>query len=131
MNLRTAVSLLPTAVAMDSLGARNSTARRRPDSTGAPGRHAAGCDVEDVRPARRRLGVYEPAVRRWEALTRPAPDPLDEWGRLNHWFVEWMMGFPEGWVCGHVKRKDALRLLGNAVVSQQAVLALSLLLSDG
>lgn len=37
------------------------------------------------------------------------------------------MGFPEGWVCDHVKRRDALRLLGNAVVPQQAALALGLL----
>lgn len=41
------------------------------------------------------------------------------------------MGFPEGWVCDHVKRRDALRLLGNAVVPQQAALALGLLLGIG
>lgn len=44
-------------------------------------------------------------------------------------FVEWMMGFPDGWV-GDAKRTHALRMLGNAVVPQQAALALSLLTND-
>ncbi len=39
-------------------------------------------------------------------------------------FVEWMMGFPTGWVDG-LTRTAALRCLGNAVVAQQGVLALS------
>lgn len=34
-------------------------------------------------------------------------------------FVEWMMGFPEGWVDG-LSRTAALRCLGNAVVPQVA-----------
>ncbi len=38
-------------------------------------------------------------------------------------FVEWMMGFPEGWVDG-LTRTAALRCLGNAVVPQQGVMAL-------
>lgn len=41
-------------------------------------------------------------------------------------FVEWMMGFPEGWVDG-TKRTHALRMLGNAVVPQQGELAIRLL----
>lgn len=41
-------------------------------------------------------------------------------------FVEWMMGFPEGWV-GGVSRTQALKMLGNAVVPKQAALAWSLL----
>lgn len=41
-------------------------------------------------------------------------------------FVEWMMGFPEGWVAD-LSREDALKALGNAVVPQQAAYALSLL----
>lgn len=36
------------------------------------------------------------------------------------------MGFPEGWVAG-VSRTQALKMLGNAVVPQQAMLALELL----
>lgn len=39
-------------------------------------------------------------------------------------FVEWMQGFPEGWVDG-LTRTAALRCLGNAVVPQQGTLALS------
>jgi DNA (cytosine-5)-methyltransferase 1 len=72
-------------------------------------------------------GRYEPAVRRWEHLTRPAPSPVDDRGRLNPPFVEWMMGLPEGHVTDHVSRTAALRMLGNGVVPQQAFLALSLL----
>lgn len=41
-------------------------------------------------------------------------------------FVEWMMGFPAGWVHG-AKRTHALRMLGNAVVPQQGALAVRLL----
>lgn len=72
-------------------------------------------------------GVYEAAVRQWEYLSgRPAPRPTDDRGRLSPAFVEWMMGFPEGWVAG-VSRTQALKMLGNAVVPQQAMLALELL----
>lgn len=41
-------------------------------------------------------------------------------------FVEWMMGFPPGWVDG-AKRTHALRMLGNAVVPQQGAAALRML----
>jgi DNA (cytosine-5)-methyltransferase 1 len=58
-------------------------------------------------------GPYAAAVSRWAALTRPAPPPTDN-GRLSPQFVEWMMGFPEGWVDG-LPRSAALRVLGNAV----------------
>jgi len=34
-------------------------------------------------------------------------------------FVEWMMGFPEGWTAG-VRRTHRLRMLGNAVQVQCA-----------
>jgi DNA (cytosine-5)-methyltransferase 1 len=48
---------------------------------------------------------------------------------MNPSFVEWMMGLPAGWVtdCG-VSRTQALKILGNGVVPQQALLALQLLL---
>ena len=46
-------------------------------------------------------GQYESAIRRWEQLLgRPAPRPTDDEGRLEPTFVEWMMGYPEGWVDG-------------------------------
>lgn len=48
--------------------------------------------------------------------------------RLNPVFVEWMMGLPEGWVTGHgLSDSQALKLLGNGVVPQQALLAYQLL----
>jgi DNA (cytosine-5)-methyltransferase 1 len=69
-------------------------------------------------------GDYGPAVDRWtRVLGRPAPAPADNKGRLNVDFVEWMMGFDEGWVDG-LSRTAALKCLGNAVVQQQAKFAL-------
>ncbi len=66
-------------------------------------------------------GGYEPAIRRWEGvLGRPAPDPVDERGRLSAVFTEWMMGMDEGWVTDLLPRSPALRALGNAVVPQAA-----------
>jgi DNA (cytosine-5)-methyltransferase 1 len=71
-------------------------------------------------------GEYEPAIRRWEGITRPAPDPQNN-GHLNSTFVEWMMGYPEGWTQGF--RKSArLRMLGNAVVPQCASAAFARLI---
>lgn len=59
-------------------------------------------------------GLYLPAVTRWEeTFGRPAPRPADA-GRLRPEFVEWMMGFDEGWTEG-VARMNRLRCLGNAV----------------
>lgn len=76
-------------------------------------------------------GDYTAAIERWETiLGRPAPAPLDERGRLSPTFVEWMMGMPEGWTEG-LTRTAALRCLGNAVVPQQALLALSELVGQG
>ena len=57
-------------------------------------------------------------------MTRPAPHPVDEKGRLAPPFVEWMMGFPPGWTDG-MTRTQALKALGNAVVPQQAIAAVA------
>jgi hypothetical protein len=81
-------------------------------------------------------GKFEPAIRRWEQLTRPAPAPTkpdekDGKHRLSSAFTEWMMGLPDGWVTGHgLKRNDELKMCGNGVVPQQAELALRYLLGQ-
>jgi hypothetical protein len=62
-------------------------------------------------------GVYAGAVERWEELTRVAPRPTDDRGRLSPWFVEWMLGFPDGWTDG-ASRTQRLKMLGNAVQVQ-------------
>lgn len=75
-----------------------------------------------------RWGHYAPAIARWEhTLRRPAPNPTVD-SRLNPAFVEWMMGLPPGWVTGcGLSRNNALRVLGNGVVPQQAAYALATL----
>jgi DNA (cytosine-5)-methyltransferase 1 len=56
------------------------------------------------------------------------PDPLDEDGKLNSKFVEYMMGLPAGWVTDiDLSRTQQLKILGNGVVPQQAYYALELL----
>lgn len=78
-----------------------------------------------------------PAVRRWEALTRPAPAPTDTTGkngqpRLSPAFVEWMQGLPLGHVTDPaigLTRNEQLKALGNGVVPQQAALATRLWLA--
>ena len=71
-----------------------------------------------------RFGRYAEAVHRWETiLNRPAPNPTED-GRLNPPFVEWMMGYPAGWVTDTLtNRRQALHALGNAVVPQSAAAA--------
>jgi DNA (cytosine-5)-methyltransferase 1 len=83
-------------------------------------------------------GKFEPAIRRWEKITRKAPAPTKPDGkdgahRLSAEFTEWMMGLSEGWVTAPdlgLKRNDQLKACGNGVVPQQAELALRMLL-DG
>jgi hypothetical protein len=83
-------------------------------------------------------GKFEPAIRRWEELNRPAPSPTKPDGkdgnhRLSAEFTEWMMGLPAGWVTAEeigLKRNDQLKACGNGVVPQQAEMALKILLQD-
>jgi DNA (cytosine-5)-methyltransferase 1 len=62
-------------------------------------------------------------------LTRPAPVPTDEGGRLRADFVEWMQGLAPGWVTATpgLGRPAQLTALGNGVVPQQAKRAMELL----
>lgn len=79
-------------------------------------------------------GKYEPAIRRWEQLARPAPSPTEPNTRGNPRlaapFPEWMMGWPAGWVTQvpGISRNDQLRIIGNGVCPQQAIAALYWLL---
>lgn len=87
-------------------------------------------------PARRSISgsfsKYEQAIKHWEqVIGRRSPQPTNDF-RLNHWFVEWMMGLPPGWVCGEelgISRTACLKMLGNGVIPQQAAVAISTLLS--
>lgn len=81
-------------------------------------------------------GAYETAIRRWErTLGRPAPAPTERntrgGQRLSPAFVEWLMGWPAGWVTDvpNVSRNDQLKICGNGVVPQQAAHALRALLT--
>ncbi|WP_344733024.1 hypothetical protein [Nocardioides fonticola] len=139
--------LLPTPTAMDRAGA---VADRREESGHGPmlrdvpfllptpttepdtgNGHARNLGAE-VKPAA--WGDYAGAVRRWEALTRPAPSPTEIGPkgapRLSARFSEWMMGVPAGWITDvpGITRNEALKLAGNGVVPQQAEAALRILL---
>ena len=77
-------------------------------------------------------GEYEPVVRRWEAITRPAPAPTLPDGkngnhRLAAVFPEWMMGYAAGWVTDVIGRNPAIKACGNGVVPQQAYAGLGVL----
>ncbi len=73
---------------------------------------------------------FEPPIRRWELTTGwTAPSPLID-NHLNPLFCEWAMSLPPGWVTDLITaRDDRFRLIGNAVVPQQAALALHSLAS--
>jgi hypothetical protein len=80
-------------------------------------------------------GKYEPAIRRWEHLTGPAPAPTEPNKngnpRLSAAFSQWLMGWPGGWVTDPaigLSRNDQLRIVGNGVCPQQAAAALRYLI---
>ncbi len=156
MDLRTTVTLLPTPNAVDghpTSAGRHSTAkhptlngevrllptpRSRHGDSGESGLHRNSPGVEAVTYhfPDAQWGKYEPAIRRWENLTRPAPAPTEPNKngnpRLSAAFSEWLMGWPAGWVTDPaigISRNDQLRIVGNGVCVQQAVAALRYLLS--
>lgn len=78
-------------------------------------------------------GEVAPAIRRWaEIVGRPAPNPVlvHRGLRANPRFIEWHMGLPDGWVTDvqGVSGTEAIEMLGNGVVPQQAAAAFDLLL---
>ena len=79
-------------------------------------------------------GYYEPAIRRWEAITgTAAPFPAERGRtgnlRLSPAFAEWMSGIT-GWVTGvaGLPYYAQVRALGDGVVPGQAAAALRLLI---
>ncbi len=111
-------ALLPTPIAGDALqgGVASDKGDGKSNLSYEVGRH---------------WGKYEPAIRRWEHLTRPAPPPTEPNKngnpRLSAAFSEWMMGWPAGWVTDPaigISRNDQLRIVGNGVCPQQAAAAL-------
>ena len=126
MDLRTTVTLLQKPSTADGDGSRKARGGNRSDEPLLPGQA-----VEMAT----NWGKYEPAIRRWEYLTRIAPPPTEPNTkgnpRLAAAFSEWLMGWPEGWVTQvpGISRNDALRIIGNGVVPQQATAALRWLLN--
>ena len=124
--LPSAVNLLPTPTAQDSAqsgGGYNGQANvtltdatvRQPD----------------------RWGEYGAAIRGWEALTRPAPEPtkVNAKGnpKLSDEFDEWLMGYPKGWITDvpDVTWNETLKACGNGVVPQQGAAAVVHLVAMG
>jgi DNA (cytosine-5)-methyltransferase 1 len=117
-----AFSLMPTPTAALGTGGQKSRGGDRSDELLLSGL-AVEMEIE--------WGKYETAVRRWEAIIgRPAPSPIEIGPRgnrrLSPHFVEWMMGLELGWVTEFdFARKHLFRILGNGVVPQQAILAVT------
>jgi DNA (cytosine-5)-methyltransferase 1 len=120
-------ALLCTPAASDGAGGKTSRSGGRIDEP------LLGGQAREMATA---WGKYEPAIRRWESLTRPAPAPTEPNKngnpRLSAAFSEWLMGWPDGWVTDPdigISRNDQLRIVGNGVCPQQATAALTYLLT--
>lgn len=120
--MKTGGRLLPTPTASEG-------------EKGGPGQKHGGGDAAiagTVSAIATQWGEYEPAVRLWEAITRPAPAPTlpdgrDGNHRLAAVFPEWMMGYSAGWVTDILGRNPAIKACGNGVVPQQAFAALEIM----
>lgn len=116
------IRLLQTPSAADGDGSRKARGGARCDEPLLPGQAIEMANA---------WGKYEPAIRRWEKLTRPAPSPVELSTngnpRLAPAFPEWMQGFEAGWITAvpGISRNDQLRIIGNSVCPQQAVAALN------
>ncbi len=125
--------LLPTPGLSDVKTPRRGAQLEDTVNGGTHMRH--GRDAAAAQPATA-WGKYEPAIRRWEHLTGPAPAPTEPNKngnpRLSAAFSEWLMGWPDGWVTDPaigLSRNDQLRIVGNGVCPQQAAAALRYLLT--
>lgn len=124
---------LPTPTTRDYKDSAIEPAKHRPEDTDTLTRAMASVDGKGLSG----WGQYEPAIRRWEAITgREAPAPTipdgrDGQQRLSPLLTEWMMGLPEGHITSPeigISRNDQIKAAGNGVVPQQASLALRYLL---
>lgn len=128
--LRITTPLLPTPSAAESTGGG-----QHPDKREGHSRQLIDFALLD---GSARWGDYEPAIRRQEQMSRPAPAPTEPNTkgnpRLSAAFAEWLMFWPAGWVTDPeigLSRNDQLRVIGNGVVPPQAVAAFAqLLLSE-
>ena len=119
--------LLPTPAAADSQGTRAARGGDRSDEPLLNGIAAAH---------KGNWGRYAAGIERWEeVIGRPAPAPTElsrnNNPRLSPEFSQWLMGWPAGWVTDPaigISRNDQLRIIGNGVVPQQAIAALTWLL---
>lgn len=138
---RALVDLLPTPTAVEAAGGLVHPDKARAENKtirlGAQVLASTGHMPDEQGEYKVDWGKYEPAVQRWEALTRPAPSPVEpaakpgKW-RLNAEFSEWMMGWPLNHVTGRgLPRAQELKIIGNGVVTQQAKYAITTLLKLG
>jgi DNA (cytosine-5)-methyltransferase 1 len=137
LDLRTAVSLLPTPTRRDDKGRTSPAGSVRGD-----GRVRTESDYALPMAVAQSLAVgqwgkYGRAIaRQEEAFGIPAPAPTGPHGRggehrLSGRFTEWMMGLDPGWITDvpGVTNNDAIRMCGNGVVWRQAETALQVLSS--
>lgn len=138
---RSDVNLLPTPRTSDSNGAgahgtggpdlRTAIGQLLPTPTARDWKDGAPCvNVPENALLGRAVwgdfGRYQAAVDRWAAIHGAPPAPTDDRSRLNPAFVEWMLGYPPGWVTDPelgLTRTAQLRMLGNSVQPQTAVVA--------
>ncbi|MBF6085124.1 DNA cytosine methyltransferase [Nocardia cyriacigeorgica] len=109
---------------------------RTSDANGGSSHGEGGPDLRTVATNPNMWPSYLPAIRRQEALTRPAPAPTEVnrngRPRLSAAFAEWMMGAPRGWITDPaigIARYHQFRIIGNAVVVAQAIEAFTHLLN--
>ena len=142
LDLRTAVTLLPTPV-LNDMGKSYTpdewdawTAKMKAAHGNGHGKDG---NFHELVADPSRFGQYAAAIQRWEhVLGRPSPDPTEPTGRngahrLSPRFVEWMMGLSDGWITDvpGITRNEALKACGNGVVPQQAAAAISHLVERG
>jgi DNA (cytosine-5)-methyltransferase 1 len=120
MNLRTAVTLLPTCTTRDTKGVD------MPNREGGAGLPTVAMSLGQD------WGKYTEAIRLWEEIMgRPAPCATVNGARggrrLNPKLAEWMMGHAEGHVTDTLDYRQSLRTLGNGVLALQAATAYDIL----